>query len=153
MSEDISLNVNGIEHQVQVETYDTLTRVLREKLGLTGTKRGCDTGGCGACTVIMDGRAIYSCMMPAQKAARSRITTIEGLSRDGDLHPVQRAFIEHGALQCGYCTPGMIMSVVALRNSKKTPEETEIREAMAGNLCRCTGYGKIVDAALASRRK
>ncbi len=144
----INLNINGEDCQLEVEPYDKLAGVLRDKLGLTGTKRGCDYGGCGCCTVNIDGKAIYSCMFPALKADGRRITTIEGLTSDNALHPLQEAFLKHGGFQCGYCTPGIIMSAKALVDRNQSPTEEEVREALDGNFCRCTGYVKIVEAIL-----
>lgn len=144
----ITLNVNGEDHEVKVDPYDRLADVLRDKLGLTGTKRGCDYGGCGCCTVNIDGKAVYSCMFPALKAVGKHIVTIEGLSSNGILHPIQEAFLKHGGFQCGYCTPGMMMSAKALLERNKSPTEEEVRDALDGNLCRCTGYVKIVEAVL-----
>lgn len=142
----IKFTVNDQEYEVPVRPADTLIKVIRDQLGMTGTKRGCDLGGCGCCTVIMDGRSVYSCMMPAWRADESRITTIEGLEKDGKLHPVQESFVKNFAFQCGYCTPGFIMSAVALLEHSKNPTEQEIKEAILGNLCRCTGYVKIIEA-------
>jgi len=138
--------VNGKEHEVLVKPYETLSYVLRERLGLTGTKRGCDYGGCGACTVIINGESVYSCMYPAMRAAGKSVVTIEGLSRGSTLHPVERAYLESGAMQCGYCTPGLIMSTVALLIKKRDPSDSDIIESLTGNICRCTGYAKIVEA-------
>jgi carbon-monoxide dehydrogenase small subunit len=142
----IVLNVNHKEYPVEVAPDDLLVDVLREKLGLTGTKKGCSTGDCGACTVIMDGRAVTSCMVLAVSAEGKAITTIEGLQADGQLHPIQQAFLDHHAVQCGYCTPGMVLSAKALLDVNPNPSEDEIRQAISGNLCRCTGYQKIVEA-------
>jgi len=142
----LTMTLNGESVTVAVEPGKILVDVLRDKLGLTGTKIGCNEGECGACTVIMDGRAVLSCLLPAMKAHGREIVTIEGLSRDGELHPLQRAFVEKGAVQCGYCTPGMIMSAKALLDENPQPGVEEIKEAIAGNLCRCTGYLQIVEA-------
>lgn len=144
----IHLNINGVDEEVTVGPYDALSKVLRDDLGMTGTKRGCDYGGCGCCTVILNGRSIYSCMMPALKAAGGKVRTVEGLEQDGKLHPVQDAYIRNFAFQCGYCTPGFIMSSVDLIESNKNPTEMDVREGIAGNLCRCTGYIKIIEAIL-----
>jgi aerobic carbon-monoxide dehydrogenase small subunit len=144
------LLVNGSEYIVDVEPYDLLSEVLRYKIGLTGTKRGCDYGGCGTCSVLIDGEARYSCMTPVMRAIGKRITTIEGLEEDGKLHPVQQAFIDHFGFQCGYCTPGMIMASVALLNKNRDPNEQEIREGLGGVLCRCTGYMKIIESVKAA---
>ncbi len=143
---ELRMTLNGQDVQITVEPSATLAYVLREQLGLTGTKIGCEEGECGACTVLVDGRPVNSCIYPALKAAGRRVLTIEGLSADGDLHPLQRAFVEHGAVQCGYCTPGVILSAVALLTETPHPAEEEIRRAISGNLCRCTGYLKIVQA-------
>lgn len=146
MKSILALTVNGECHEVPVEPYATLLQVLRDELGLIGTKRGCDTGGCGCCTVLLDGRAVYSCMVFALSAQGKRITTIEGLAQDGKLDPLQEAFVQAGAVQCGYCTCGMIMAAKAWLAGQPSPTEEEIRQAIAGNLCRCTGYHKIVAA-------
>ena len=131
----------------------TLLDVLREQLGLTGTKNGCDAGDCGACTVIMDGKAILSCLTPVLQAAGKEIITVEGLAQEGKLHPLQEAFIECGAVQCGFCTPGMLLSAKALLDQNPSPTQEEVKVAISGNLCRCTGYKKIIDAImLASKR-
>lgn len=143
----IRLMVNGESHELSVPPWRTLLEVIREDLGLTGTKEGCSLGECGACTVIMDGRAVNSCLVLAAEADGKQITTIEGLADSrGKLHPIQQAFVEHGGLQCGFCTPGMIMSAKALLDETPTPTEEEIRRGIAGNLCRCTGYTKIVES-------
>jgi len=142
----ISLRINGRAYEVDLGPYDLLSDVIRDELGLKGTKRGCDYGGCGACTVLMDDLAIYSCMMPARHVEGHEITTIEGLAQDGKLTPVQQAFVKDTAFQCGYCTPGFIMAAAALLRRKPTPTEDDIREALAGNLCRCTGYTSIFKA-------
>lgn len=154
MRKSLHLKVNGEKYQVEVEPQEILLDVIRDKLNLTGTKRGCDTGDCGACTIIMDGKAVNSCLVLALEADGKEIVTIEGLAKKGQLHPLQEAFVQHGAVQCGYCIPGMIMSAKALLNENRNPTEEEIRKAIAGNLCRCTGYAKIVQAiqALANNR-
>ena len=142
----ISLTVNGKARKAQVEPRLLLVHYLREQLRLTGTHVGCDTSQCGACTVLVDGRSVKSCTMFAVQADGSTITTIEGLATDGQLHPLQRAFWEEHGLQCGYCTPGMIMAAVTLLEQKPKPSEQEIREGISGNFCRCTGYQHIVNA-------
>jgi carbon-monoxide dehydrogenase small subunit len=142
----IELRVNGVLYQVSIEPNRTLLEVLREDLFLTGTKEGCGCGDCGACTVIVDGKPILSCITLAVEAAGREVTTIEGLSGGDVLHPLQEAFMKYGAIQCGFCTPGMIMTSKAFLDETDHPTETEIRRTMAGNLCRCTGYVKIVKA-------
>lgn len=142
----MEFTVNGEPWTVDVEPHWTLTRVLRDVLGLTGTKEGCGAGECGACTVLMDGKAVDSCLVLALRARGKSILTIEGLSQNGKLHPLQQAFIDHGAVQCGFCTPGMLLSAYALLQSNPTPTQDEIRAAIVGNLCRCTGYIKIFEA-------
>ena len=142
----LTMTLNGESVTVEVEPFEILVDVLRDKLGLTGAKIGCNEGECGACTVIMDGQAVLSCLLPAMKAQGREVVTIEGLSHGGELHPLQQAFIEQGAVQCGYCTPGMIMSAKALLDENPRPSLEEIEEALAGNLCRCTGYFQIVEA-------
>ena len=142
----LKMNLNGEDVQVEVEVSATLAYVLREHLGLTGTKIGCEEGECGACTVLVDGQAVNSCIYPAMKAAGRRILTVEGLVHNGELHPLQRAFIEQGAVQCGYCTPGLLLSAVALLEWNPHPSQEAIRRAISGNLCRCTGYLQIIRA-------
>ena len=146
MKQGVTLNINGEAYEVLVPPNQTLLEVLRDKLGLMGTKRGCDLGACGACTVLIDGQSYLSCLMLAMDAVGKEITTIEGLSQDGGLHPLQRAFIEKGALQCGFCTPGMILTAKAVLDEEKRPTKETIKKKMAGNLCRCTGYKKIIEA-------
>jgi len=146
MKKLINLNVNGTEYELAVAPNRTLTRALRDDLGLFGTKEGCGVGDCGACTVIMDGKPVNSCLVLAVQADGSEITTIEGVAGAEGLHPVQQAFVELGAIQCGFCTPGMILSAKSLLDARPEPTEREIREALSGNLCRCTGYQKIVEA-------
>jgi aerobic carbon-monoxide dehydrogenase small subunit len=148
----IRLRVNGEPYDLLVEPRHTLLKVLRDVLGLTGTKKGCDTGDCGACTVLMNGRPINSCLALAVEADGAEITTIEGLAGGDDLHPIQEAFVQAGAIQCGYCTPGMILTAKALLDENPAPSEEEIKRAIAGNLCRCTGYVKIVEAIQAAAR-
>jgi carbon-monoxide dehydrogenase small subunit len=144
--EVLALTVNGEEQQVLVPVHRTLLEVLREDLGLTGTKHGCELGECGTCTVLVDGRPQLSCLLLPIQVAGSEITTIEGMGSTADLHPLQQAFAELGAAQCGYCTPGMLLAARALLDERPHPARDEIREALAGNLCRCTGYAKIVEA-------
>lgn len=144
--QSITLNVNGRQYDVVVEPRETLLDVIRDKIGLTGTKKGCDTGDCGACTVLLDGKAVSSCLVLAVDAVGHEVTTIEGLGEGGNLDPLQRAFIEEFAIQCGFCTPGMIMAAKALLIENPTPTEEDIRRALAGNLCRCTGYTNIIKA-------
>jgi carbon-monoxide dehydrogenase small subunit len=143
---DIHLTVNGVVHDLQVESRLLLVHLLRENLRLTGTHIGCDTTHCGACTVLLDGEPVKSCTILAVQADGGRISTVEGLEQNGKLHPVQEAFWEKHGLQCGYCTPGMLMTGCALLARNKDPTEPEIREAISGNLCRCTGYSNIVKA-------
>ena len=147
----LQLTINGEPYELTVEPRTTLAELLREELHLTGTKEGCGIGMCGACTVLLDGKAIKSCLVLALKANGKEITTIEGLAAKGEIHPLQKAFIDHGAIQCGYCTPGMILSAKALLDENPHPTEEEVRMAMAGNLCRCTGYVKILEAILSVR--
>ncbi len=142
----VTLRVNGAEHQLRLDPRVTLLDALRDVLGLTGPKKGCDQGACGACTVLLDGRRVVSCLMLAAQAEGREVTTIEGLSADGDLHPVQEAFIRHDAFQCGYCTSGQIMSAVSLLAEGRAGSDEDIREFMSGNLCRCGAYPNIVAA-------
>ena len=142
----VRLTVNGTLYELSVKPWETLIDVLRDHLGLTGTKEGCGLGECGACTVIMEGKAVNSCLVLAAEADGKRIATIEGLAVGDKLHPVQEAFIEHGGLQCGFCTPGMIMSAKVLLDENPNPSEEEIRKGIAGNFCRCTGYAKIIES-------
>jgi carbon-monoxide dehydrogenase small subunit len=147
MKKELTFTLNGEAMNAEVDPQWTLLYLLREILELTGTKEGCGYGECGACTVIIDGQAVNSCLYPVMEAEGKTITTVEGLaSKDGQLHPLQTAFINEGAVQCGFCTPGMIMSAKALLDTKDKPTEEEIKDAIAGNLCRCTGYVKIIDA-------
>lgn len=144
----VALSINGESFDVTTDTRRTLLQVLREDLSLTGTKCGCNNGVCGSCTVLVDGEPMRACLMLAVAASDRRITTIEGLEQDGALHPVQQAFIEHQGLQCGFCTPGMIISAKALLDRNPNPSLDEIRSELSGNLCRCTGYVKIAEAVL-----
>jgi carbon-monoxide dehydrogenase small subunit len=148
----ITVTVNGQLHAGDVEPRQLLVHFLRESLGLTGTHVGCDTSNCGACTVHLDGDAVKSCTVLAVQADGAEVTTIEGIGSEGDLHPMQEAFWEHHGLQCGYCTPGMIMAGADLIAKNPDPSETEVREALAGNLCRCTGYHNIVKAVLSAAK-
>ncbi|HET8567601.1 MAG TPA: (2Fe-2S)-binding protein [Candidatus Limnocylindria bacterium] len=149
----LSLHVNGQPLEAVVPPHRTLLDLLRDTAGLTGTKKVCDEGTCGACTVIVDGRAVYSCMTLAHTCEGKSIETIESLSASGELHPVQRAFIDEDALQCGFCTPGQVMSVVALLRAKPRPTEDDVRRAVSGNLCRCGSYTGIVAAGVAATRR
>ncbi|MFP4087818.1 MAG: (2Fe-2S)-binding protein [Desulfobacteraceae bacterium] len=154
MKQQISLNVNGDAYTLAVEPWKTLNEVLREDLNLTGTKLGCGSGDCGACTVMVDGRSVSSCLTLAVEAAGKEILTVEGLAESGEkLHPVQEAFLEKGAVQCGFCTAGMEMSALFLLNNNPAPTEAEIRRGLSGNLCRCTGYNKIVEAISSAAQK
>jgi carbon-monoxide dehydrogenase small subunit len=146
MKKSVTLEINGEIHELAVEPSKTLLQVLRDEMRLIGTKRGCDSGGCGCCTVHVDGKAVYSCMLFASSLQNRKVTTIEGLGQDGELDPLQTAFIEEGAVQCGYCTCGMIMTAKEFLATEEQPDEKQIRHAIAGNLCRCTGYSKIVEA-------
>ncbi|MDP2917000.1 MAG: (2Fe-2S)-binding protein [Dehalococcoidia bacterium] len=150
----LKMRLNGEAVEVDIEPGAMLADVLRNELGLTGTKVACGEGECGACTVILDGKVINSCITPAMKAMNKEVLTIEGVAPGpGKLHPLQEAFIEHGAVQCGYCTPGMILSAKALLDENPSPTEHEVRVGLSGNLCRCTGYVKIVEAVLAAAEK
>ena len=146
----IELRVNGDKRKVMIESRTTLLTVLRDELHLTGTKQSCDTGNCGACTVLIDGSPVVSCLTLAIEAQGQSILTIEGLEKEGKLDPLQKAFIDHFAVQCGFCTPAMILSAKALLDKNPRPTEEEVREAISGNLCRCTGYVKIVEAIMAA---
>lgn len=146
MKQIISLNVNGDSFEVTVAPWDTLLDVLRDSLRLTGTKKGCGIGTCGVCTVIADGKAILSCLTLAIECVGKTITTIEGISSNDALHPVQKSFIENGAIQCGFCTPGIVMTAKALLDENPKPSDDEIKEALAGTFCRCTGHVKIMEA-------
>jgi carbon-monoxide dehydrogenase small subunit len=149
----MTLHINGKSRRVRAPADAFLVDVLRDDLALTGAKFGCGMGECGACTVLLDGAAVFSCLTLAVEAQGHEITTIEGLARDGELDPVQQAFAEAGGVQCGFCTPGMVLSARALLNEHPDPSEADVRLALSGNLCRCTGYGKIVEAVLAAARK
>jgi aerobic carbon-monoxide dehydrogenase small subunit len=142
----VSLTVNGVPHELELEPRDLLVYVLRDRLGLTGTVVGCDTSSCGACTVLLDGESVKSCTVLGVQADGHELVTIEGMSDNGALHPLQESFREHHALQCGYCTSGMVLAAVSLLAENPHPTEGEIRNALEGNLCRCTGYQNIVDA-------
>jgi len=146
MLHEITLIVNGEPYNVAVRSDHTLLKVLREQLGLVGTKIGCENGECGACTVLMDGKAVNSCLVLAVEADGHQIETVEGLSKGEQLHPLQKAFIDRNAIQCGFCIPGMLMSAKGLLQENPHPTEDEVREAISGNLCRCTGYVRIVEA-------
>ncbi len=148
----LTLTVNGVAYPLEVEPDRSLLQALRDELGLTGTKEGCDDSECGACMVLLDGRPVNSCSYLALQANGREVTTVEGLASDGSLHPLQRAFLEEGGVQCGYCTPGMLMSAKALLDANPEPSESEVRSALGGNLCRCTGYQKIVQAVLSAAR-
>jgi carbon-monoxide dehydrogenase small subunit len=149
----VRLNVNGVEHELEVEPRLLLVHALRDQLGLTGTHVGCDTSNCGACTIHLNGEAVKSCTIFAVQADGEQVVTIEGLGTEGDLHPMQEAFWNNHGLQCGYCTPGMIMASAALLTENPDPSEAEVRHALEGNLCRCTGYHNIVKAVLDAASK
>ncbi|HLA28458.1 MAG TPA: (2Fe-2S)-binding protein [Syntrophales bacterium] len=153
MKQIIKLHVNGDIYEVAVEHWRTLLEVLRDELDLTGTKKGCDEGDCGACTVLINGKSVTSCLTLAIEAQGKEIITIEGLACGEALHPIQEAFVEHGGLQCGFCTPGMILSAKALLDKNPMPSEDEIKLGIAGNLCRCTGYIKIIESIEAASKK
>jgi len=160
MKKILELKVNGEARQAIVEPYYSLLDALRDEFQMTGTKKGCDEGDCGACTVLMDGRPVTSCLVLAHSARHADITTIEGVAatcitgtgsaKPGDLHPVQQAFVEHGGLQCGFCTPGLVISAVALLKQNPAPTEVEVKYAIGGNLCRCTGYPKVIESIMAA---
>lgn len=153
MKQAIELNINGDNYDVLVSPNNTLLEVLRDKMGLMGTKCGCDLGACGACTVLINGEAYLSCVMLAVDARGKEITTIEGVATGGELHPLQSAFVEKGGIQCGFCTPGMILTARAILNEEENPTEETIKRKMAGNLCRCTGYKKIVEAVVSANEQ
>lgn len=150
MKQDIILKVNGITYNISIEPHRTLVEVLREDLGLTGTKKSCNEGECGACTVLIDGEPAASCLILAVAAQGKEITTIEGLADGTKLHPLQEAFVKHMAIQCGFCTPGMVMVAKAFLDKNPNPAPIDVRKAISGNLCRCTGYQQIVDAIIAA---
>lgn len=149
----IQLNVNAKAYRLKVKSHWTLLDVLRRELGLTGTKRSCDRGSCGACTVILEGKAAYACSLFAIEADNKKITTIEGLVEGEKLHPIQEAFVKHDGMQCGFCTPGTIMSVKALLDKNPHPNSAEMKEALSGNICRCSAYPKILESAMAAAQK
>ena len=151
--EQVSLQVNGIRRKAQVEDRELLVDLLREKLRLTGTHIGCDTSQCGACTVLLDGQAVKSCAIFALQANGAKVITIEGLAKGGEMHPIQQAFHEQHGLQCGFCTPGMIMTLHDYLSQNPNPTEAQVRTALAGNMCRCTGYQNIVESALAASKQ
>jgi carbon-monoxide dehydrogenase small subunit len=148
---ELHITVNGDEYHLLVDTQRTLLEVIRDQIGLTGTKNGCGAGECGACTVLLEGRPVNSCLMLALEADGREVLTIEGLTQGDVLHPIQRAFVEAGAVQCGFCTPGMVLTTKALLDRRPDPTREEILEALRGNLCRCTGYVKIIDAVEAAK--
>jgi aerobic carbon-monoxide dehydrogenase small subunit len=149
----LSCTVNGAEHSVLVDARDTLLELLRDRMGLTGAKEGCGNGNCGTCTVLMDGAPVNACLVLALEVGGREVQTIEGLAAAGELDAIQTALVELGGTQCGFCTPGIVLSAKALLDANPTPGEADIRHAIAGNLCRCTGYGKIVDAIAAAARR
>lgn len=155
MKRELKLTVNNEPYEVFIEPSKTLVELLRDELGLTGTKEGCSEGMCGACTVLIDGKAVKSCLVLAFQAQGKKVTTIEGLAQGDRLHPLQESFVNHGAIQCGFCTPGMILSAKAFLDEYPNPTEEDVKFAIAGNLCRCTGYVKIIEAIvdIASRKK
>jgi aerobic-type carbon monoxide dehydrogenase small subunit (CoxS/CutS family) len=153
MKQLMRFTINGTPYESEIDVRRTLLEVLRESFGLMGTKKGCNEGECGACTVLLDGKAVLSCLLLAVEAQDKSITTVEGLSQNGELHPLQKSFIEYGALQCGFCTPGMLMAAAGLLKENPKPDERQVRAALAGNLCRCTGYDKIVKAVLAAAER
>ncbi len=150
VKQQIELRVNGQIYEIEVQPWRTLVDVLRDQLYLTGTKVSCNEGHCGACTVIIDGEAVNACLMLAMEAQGKEILTIEGLSEGGDLHPIQEAFVTHGAVQCGFCTPGMIMATKAYLERNPAPSDEDIKKALAGHLCRCTGYVQVIEAVRAA---
>ena len=153
MKQPMTFTINGEIYENEIDVRRTLLEVLRENFGLTGTKKGCSEGECGTCTVLLDGKPVASCLVLAVEAQGKRIETVEGLEHNGELHHLQQAFIEHGAFQCGFCTPGVLMAAKGLLNENPKPSEEEVRKAIAGNLCRCTGYNKYVEAILDAATK
>jgi carbon-monoxide dehydrogenase small subunit len=149
----LSLAVNGKTYELEVEPHELLLDVVRDRLGLTGAKRSCDVQVCGACTLLLDGRPVSSCTLPAFEARGKQVQTIEGLAENGKLHPLQEAFIEHGGFQCGFCTPGMILAAKVMLEENPAPTEEHIKHYMHGNICRCTGYKKIIESILAAAKK
>lgn len=149
----VTMRVNGADRALLVEAHETLLHALRERLGLTGTKCGCAEGSCGACTVLLDGVPVLSCLTPAARCDGRKVVTVEGIARRGVLHPVQRALVAKGGMQCGYCTPGIVVTAAALLTERSDPSEEEIREALSGNLCRCTGFAKIIEAVRAAAKE
>jgi aerobic carbon-monoxide dehydrogenase small subunit len=153
MLHEITVTINGEPQTIVVKPHHTLLKVLRDQLGLTGTKIGCENGECGACTVLMDGEPVNSCLVLAVETNGHRIETVESLSKNGEIHPLQKAFVDHNAIQCGFCTPGMLMTAKGFLDKNPHPSEDEVKEAIVGNLCRCTGYVRIVDAIMDVTRK
>jgi len=153
MKRQMQFIINSVRYESEIDVRRTLLEVLRETFGLMGTKKGCNEGECGACTVLLGGKPVLSCLTLAVEAQGKYIVTVEGLAENGELNPLQQSFIEHGALQCGFCTPGMLMAAKGLLNENPHPDERQVRQAIAGNLCRCTGYDKIVKAILAAADK
>ena len=153
MKHKIQLTVNGELFELLVEPFQTLVDIIRDEIGLTGTKKGCGTGDCGSCTVILDGKPVNTCLILGVEVDGSKILTIEGLKGSEELHPIQKAFINYGAIQCGFCTPGMIMSAKALLDTCPNPTEEQVRWAISGNLCRCTGYTKVIEAIMNASNK
>lgn len=149
----LAFTVNGKHHEIEVEAHELLLDVIRKRLGLTGAKRSCDVQVCGACTVLLDGRPVSACTIPAFEARDKQVLTIEGLAENGELHPIQDAFIEYGGFQCGFCTPGMILTAKTLLDDNPRPTEEQVIEYMNGNICRCTGYKKIVESILGAAEK
>lgn len=153
MKQPMTFTINGEIYEDEIDVRRTLLEVLRENFGLTGTKKACNEGECGTCTVLLDGKPVASCLVLAVEAQGKRIETVEGLTQSGELHPLQQAFLEHGAFQCGFCTPGVLMAAKGLLDENPNPSEVEVRRAIAGNLCRCTGYTKYVEAILDTAAK